>query len=54
MSADQYGEFMKKVESDRSLRQKLREVKVAAVIGLAKECGFDVQPDDLKKDRQSA
>jgi predicted ribosomally synthesized peptide with nif11-like leader len=51
MSATQYSEFMDKVRADRALRKKLRETKVAAVVALAKECGFDVQPADLAKDR---
>jgi predicted ribosomally synthesized peptide with nif11-like leader len=53
MSASQYTAFMDKVREDRSLRRKLREAKVAAVVALAKEQGFDVQPEDLVKDRQS-
>jgi predicted ribosomally synthesized peptide with nif11-like leader len=53
MSASQYAEFMDKVREDRALRKKLREAKVTAVVALAKSQGFDVQPEDLAKDRRS-
>lgn len=52
MSASQYSEFMAKVQADRDLRKKLRQAKIAAVVAVAKEGGFDVEPADLLKDRQ--
>jgi predicted ribosomally synthesized peptide with nif11-like leader len=53
MSETQYAKFMGKVRDDREMRKKLREAKVSAIIAFAKSYGFEVQPSDLAKDRQS-
>ena len=50
MSEDQLKAFLEKVKADTSLQEKLKAASDAdAVVAIAKEAGFSISADDLKK-----
>ena len=50
MSEDQPKAFLEKVKADTSLQEKLKAASDAdAVVAIAKEAGFSISADDLKK-----
>ena len=50
MSEEQLKAFLEKVKSDTSLQEKLKAASDAdTVISIAKEAGFSISTDDLKK-----
>lgn len=50
MSEEQLKAFIKKVQGDTSLQEKLRAAADSdAVLAIAKEAGFSIAADDLKK-----
>ena len=49
MSEEQLRTFIKKLQSDTSLQEKLKAAAdVDAVVSIAKEAGFSISADDLK------
>jgi predicted ribosomally synthesized peptide with nif11-like leader len=50
MSEEQLKAFLKKVKGDTSLQEKLKTAADAqAVVAIAKEAGFSISAEDLKK-----
>ena len=49
MSEEQLKAFLEKVKADTSLQEKLKAADIDAVISTAKEEGFSISADDLKK-----
>ena len=50
MSEEQLKAFLEKVQTDTSLQEKLKAAANAdAVVSIAKEAGFSISADDLKK-----
>ena len=50
MSEEQLKAFLEKVKADTSLQEKLKAASDAdAVVAIAKEAGFSISVDDLKK-----
>ena len=50
MSEEQLKAFLEKVQGDTSLQEKLNAAADSdAVLAIAKEAGFSISPDDLKK-----
>ena len=50
MSEEQLKAFLEKVKADTSLQEKLKAASDAdAVVAIAKEAGFSISADDLKK-----
>ena len=50
MSEEQLKSFLEKVEADTSLQEKLKaSTDSNAVLAIAKEAGFSISADDLKK-----
>ena len=50
MSQEQLKAFLEKVKGDTSLQEKLKAAADAdAVVSIAKEAGFSISADDLKK-----
>ena len=50
MSEEQLKAFLEKVKADTSLQEKLKAAADAdAVVAIAKEAGFSISADDLKK-----
>ena len=50
MSEEQLKAFLEKVKADTSLQEKLKAAANAdAVVSIAKEAGFSISADDLKK-----
>ena len=50
MSEEQLKAFLKKVEGDTSLQEKLKTAADAqAVVAIAQEAGFSISAEDLKK-----
>ena len=50
MSEEQLKSFLEKVKTDTSLQQRLKAAADAdAVVSIAKEAGFSISADDLKK-----
>ena len=50
MSEEQLKAFLEKVKADTSLQEKLKAASDAdAVVAIAKEAGFSIPADDLKK-----
>ena len=50
MSEEQLKAFLEKVKADTSLQEKLKAAADAdAVVSIAKEAGFSISADDLKK-----
>ncbi len=50
MSEEQLKAFLEKVKGDTSLQEKLKAVADSdAVLAIAKEAGFSISADDLKK-----
>ncbi len=50
MSEEQLKAFIAKAKDDQSIQEKLKEAKTAdAVVSIAKEAGFSISADDLKK-----
>ena len=50
MSEEQLKAFLEKVKADTSLQEKLKAAADSdAVLAIAKEAGFDLSADDLKK-----
>ena len=50
MSEEQLKAFLEKVKADSSLQEKLKAASDAdAVVAIAKEAGFSISSDDLKK-----
>jgi len=50
MSEEQLKSFLEKVKGDNNLQEKLKAAGDAdAVLAIAKDAGFSISPDDLKK-----
>ena len=50
MSEEQLKAFLEKVKTDASLQEKLKEAKCeGCVVDIAKEAGFSISAEDLKK-----
>ena len=49
MSEEQLKAFLEKVKADTSLQEKLKAADIDAVVSIAKEEGFSISADDLKK-----
>ena len=49
MSEEQLKAFLEKVKADTSLQEKLKAEGADAVVAIAKEAGFSISADDLKK-----
>ena len=50
MSEEQLKSFLEKVQGDTSLQEKLKAAADSdAVLAIAKDAGFSISPDDLKK-----
>ena len=50
MSEEQLKSFLQKVQGDTSLQEKLKAAADQdAVLAIAKDAGFSISPDDLKK-----
>ena len=50
MSEEQLKSFLEKVQGDTSLQEKLKAAADQdAVLAIAKDAGFSISPDDLKK-----
>ena len=49
MSEEQLKAFLEKVKADTSLQEKLKAADIDAVFSTAKEEGFSISADDLKK-----
>ena len=49
MSEEQLKAFLEKVQTDTNLQEKLKAAHVDAALAIAKEAGFSIDADDLKK-----
>ena len=49
MSEEQLKAFLEKVKSDISIQEKLKAASPEAAVEIAKEAGFSISSDDLKK-----
>ena len=49
MSEEQLKAFLEKVQTDTNLQEKLKAAHVDAALAIAKEAGFSIAADDLKK-----
>ena len=55
MSEEQLKAFLEKVKGDTSLQEKLKAAAdVDAILAIAKEAGFSISADDLKKAQSEA